>query len=84
MVTLGAVNGYILLSIQNRHKSVLVGRGVEKMGKKDKKLCKLVIEDYIKDEFDKYKEIVKEAKYVCRKCGRVARKDKRLCKPEEM
>jgi len=63
---------------------VLAGRGVEKMGDKDKKLCKLAKGDYLKDELKKYKEIVNEPKYVCLKCGRVARKEKRLCKPEEM
>lgn len=54
------------------------------MGDKDKKLCKLAKGDYLKDELKKYKEIVNEPKYVCLKCGRVARKEKRLCKPEEM
>lgn len=54
------------------------------MGDKDKKICKLAKEDYLKDEFKKYKELVKDARYVCRKCGRVAVKEKRLCKPEEM
>ncbi len=52
------------------------------MGDKDKKLCKLVKDDYLKDELNEYIQLVEDAKYVCRKCGRLAHKEKRLCKPE--
>lgn len=54
------------------------------MADKDKKICKLVKEDYLKDDFKKYKELVKDSKYVCRKCGRTSKKEKRLCKAEEI
>ncbi len=51
-----------------------------KMAKKDKELCKWKKED-ITDKFDKYVAIVKNPKYVCTKCGRVADKKKWLHKP---
>ena len=31
-----------------------------------------------------YKELIREGKYVCRGCGRVARKSESLCEAEEL
>ena len=43
-----------------------------------KKLCKWTKEEY-KDDFEKLVKIVKKPKYVCVKCGRVAKSKKWLC-----
>ena len=38
--------------------------------------------DYVKlPQLEEYKEWVREPRYVCRKCGMVARREKDLCKP---
>lgn len=50
----------------------------------DKPLCKLVKKDVLKDDYKKYLEIVKNPKYICTKCGRVASKKKFLCKAEKI
>lgn len=52
----------------------------------DKKLCKLIekldFED--KKEVEKYREIIKEGKYFCKRCGRVSKDKENLCKPEKI
>jgi 3-methyladenine DNA glycosylase/8-oxoguanine DNA glycosylase len=50
------------------------------MAKKEKMLCKWK-EDDIKKNFDKFSDIVRNPKFVCKKCGRVADKKKWLHKP---
>lgn len=52
------------------------------MGKKI--LCKTVKSSDFKKEFGKYIKMVKKGKYVCESCGRVAKKKKNLCKPQEL
>jgi hypothetical protein len=53
-------------------------------GLSDKKeLCKWKRADYSK-ELPLLKRIVKDPQFVCEKCGRVADKKKRLCKPESL
>lgn len=49
-----------------------------------KKICKLAKEDFLKDNFDEYAELVKKPKYICKKCGHVASDDDRLCKPKKI
>lgn len=49
-----------------------------------KELCKLCKDDYLKENLTGYIELVKEAKYVCKKCGRAAKKEKSLCKAEKL
>lgn len=52
------------------------------MGKKHKKhsthLCALIAGG---DGFREVKELVLDARYICAKCGRAARKKKSLCSP---
>ena len=48
---------------------------------KDKTLCELKEDGFIEKEFKAYKKLVRNGKYVCRSCGRVARKKENLCKP---
>jgi len=54
-----------------------------KMTKKEKRMCKWK-EDDISEKFDKYLNIVRNPKFVCKKCGRVADKKKLLHKPASL
>jgi hypothetical protein len=55
------------------------------MGKKEKiKLCKLTKKEFINTNLKEYSELVKNPKFVCTKCGRVAGEKKYLCKPMEL
>ena len=49
-----------------------------------KTLCGLVKKGYHKDHPKKYKSLLKNSNYMCRKCGRAAADKKNLCKPEEI
>ncbi|MBU5637772.1 hypothetical protein KOM00_13645 [Geomonas sp. Red69] len=53
------------------------------MGKDSKTLCKWD-KDEIKDNLKELKKIVAEPRYVCKKCGRAAKKEEHLCKPEAL
>lgn len=53
------------------------------MGKDTKTLCKWD-KDEIKDNLKELKKIVADARYVCKKCARAARKEEYLCKPEAL
>ena len=50
------------------------------MAKKTKELCKWKKED-ITTKLDKFSDIVRDPRFVCTKCGRVAGKKKWLHKP---
>jgi len=50
----------------------------------DKKLCVLVKDGFHKDDLKAYKCLLRDAKFVCKKCGRAAAKGKRLCKPAKL
>jgi len=52
----------------------------EKMAKKANQLCKWKPKE-VADSFDKFADIVKNPKFVCKKCGWVATKKKWLHKP---
>jgi 3-methyladenine DNA glycosylase/8-oxoguanine DNA glycosylase len=54
-----------------------------KMAKKEKRMCKWK-EDDISEKFDKYLNIVRNPKFVCKKCGRVTDKKKLLHKPASL
>jgi hypothetical protein len=49
-----------------------------------KSLCGLVEEGYLRDQTQDYKKLVKKPKYICRRCGRAARKKRNLCRPEKI
>ena len=51
---------------------------------KDTKLCKLAKKKYLKSNLNKYLELVKNPKFACQKCGRVANNKKLLCKAVEL
>ncbi len=52
----------------------------------DKKLCKIVEKRELeeKKELEKYIELVKNGKYLCKRCGRVATDKDSICKPIKM
>lgn len=49
-----------------------------------KKLCKLVKEDYLDENLKEYVKLIADAKFVCKKCGRVSQKEELLCNPKKM
>jgi hypothetical protein len=53
------------------------------MSKEPKHLCKWDKDD-IKDDLEKLKKLVVPPRYICRKCGRVAKDREYLCKPTEL
>jgi len=50
----------------------------------DEHLCYLVNMGYMESNLKDYKELVKDAKFVCKKCGRSADSDENLCKPSKI
>jgi hypothetical protein len=57
---------------------------LEKWLDMSKKMCSLVKKDLPKDDPEKFKQFIKDPKFFCKKCGRVAAKDKNLCKAETL
>ncbi len=47
-------------------------------------LCLLKNLGYIKANFEKYKRLVQDPKFVCKDCGRVAARADNLCSPEDL
>jgi len=47
-------------------------------------LCLLQNVGYLKSNLDDYKKLVKDAKFVCKGCGRTAASEKNLCAPEKL
>lgn len=47
-------------------------------------LCDLEKKGYVTTNFKDYKKLVRYANYVCKDCGRVARKKKNLCNPKRL
>jgi len=47
-------------------------------------LCLLQNVGYLKTNLEEYKKLVKDGKYFCKNCGRVAVKEKNLCAPEKL
>jgi len=50
----------------------------------DKHLCYLNNLGFLTSHPDDYKSLVREGKFVCKNCGRVAAEAKNLCKPENL
>ena len=57
------------------------GKGSVKTMEDPKPFCKLVTKKFLEEHLEEYKEWVREPRYVCKKCGMVARREKDLCKP---
>ena len=57
------------------------GKGSVKAMEDPKPFCKLVTKKFLEEHLEEYKEWVREPRYVCKKCGMVARREKDLCKP---
>ncbi len=68
-----------MLRMEENESSQLKVRA-DKMAKKEKPLCKWKEND-ISKKIDKFADIVRNPKFVCKKCGRVADKKNRLHKP---
>jgi hypothetical protein len=49
-----------------------------------KHLCVANVMNYIQTNLEDYKELVRDGKYVCRQCGRVAKSADSLCEPEPL
>ena len=54
------------------------------MDMSSKKLCGLVKKGAVKEDKKQYKELVRDGQFLCKKCGRVAKNDKNLCKPTDL
>ncbi len=52
--------------------------------KTDKTLCELEKQGIIKKEFKAYKTLVRDGKFVCANCGRVAGRKKNLCEAKRL
>lgn len=50
----------------------------DKKKDEEKTLCK------IKDDIELLKKLVKDARYICKKCGRAARDEENLCKATKL
>jgi hypothetical protein len=50
----------------------------------ERHLCFLQNIGMVKDKLEEYKKLVKDGKYVCKGCGRVAADEKHLCAPEKL
>ena len=47
-------------------------------------LCYLQNIGFVESNFDEYKKLVRNPKYVCGNCGRAAASEENLCKPEKL
>lgn len=50
----------------------------------EKHLCYLDNVGYVQQMPEAYKDLVRDGKYVCRGCGRVAEKQENLCAPDPL
>ena len=50
----------------------------------EKHLCYLENVGYVKTNLEEYKKLVKEAKFVCKQCGRAAAAEENICYPEKL
>jgi len=47
-------------------------------------LCLLQTVGYLKTNLNDFKKLVKDGKFICKGCGRVAANEKNLCAPEKL
>jgi len=47
-------------------------------------LCLLQNVGYLKTNLNDFKNLVKDGKFICRNCGRVAVSEKNLCHPDKL
>ena len=47
-------------------------------------LCLLQNVGYLKTNLNDFKNLVKDGKFICRNCGRVAASEKNLCNPDKL
>ena len=47
-------------------------------------LCLLENIGYLRVSLKDYKQLVKDGKYICKDCGRVAAEERNLCAPEKL
>lgn len=50
----------------------------------EKHLCYLENVGYLKAHLEDYKKLVKDAKFVCRQCGRATVSEENICYPERL
>jgi hypothetical protein len=50
----------------------------------DAKMCKLVKKEVPSKDPEGFAELIREAKFFCKKCGSVSRDKKSLCKPHKI
>ncbi len=50
----------------------------------EKSLCELEKQGFIVRNFKDYKKLVRYGRYVCKDCGRVARRKANLCNPKPL
>ena len=50
----------------------------------EKTLCDLESQGFVVKHFKDYKKLVRHSQYVCRGCGRTARRKRNLCKPKHL
>ncbi len=48
---------------------------------RNRTLCRLKKDDVLKDEFVLFATLVRSPTHLCRRCGRAANDQRRLCKP---
>ena len=47
-------------------------------------LCYLRNLGFVESNFDDWKELIREPRFVCRNCGRAAAQEKNLCEPDKL
>ncbi len=51
---------------------------------KNKTLCELESNGFLRSDFKEFKQLVRHGEFICKSCGRVARRKKNLCDPKRL